>query len=179
MKTRPLNLLHAATLSTVSLLTAETHAVPLVSAFIDSGARSVQDINGIPLTAGLPAVDPEGTVVQLGYYSAAALGHPFDGISIPLIGEGSANTAFAGTTIGDNAAGGPGNGEIYLDPFSFFVGSPSTGMNLRPAGRRFQFASMMPRLGLGRRVLKQSPTTCGCGGLLRAPVNPFDFHQSV
>ena len=79
----------------------------------DTGTAELEDGFGTPLTAGYPFVNHDGFVVQLGYRSNATVGHEFDGNWIPLTGQGSANTVFAQSTIGDDPNNGARDGESW------------------------------------------------------------------
>ena len=77
-------------------------------------------------------MDHDGTVIQLGYHSNAVPGNEFSGARISLTGEGSANTEFNNTTIGDGGLGF-GDGD-FGGGFIFVIGSPTSGHNLPRAG---------------------------------------------
>ena len=104
-----------------SLLASLSQAAALVTITVDSGARSLQNQLGTPLTAGNLAVNGDGAVIQVGYFQTATVGNNFgNGTFVPLTGAGSLfNVA---TTIGDSVANGPGNGEIFTDPLNLFAG---------------------------------------------------------
>ena len=94
----------------------------------DSGNALVFDQNTAasnPLTAG-PIGDGNGDVIQLGYYTGAtSAGNNFTGTWVPLTGQGSANTAFNTTSIGDrNTDTGNTNGTFSLQ-LNFGVDSTS------------------------------------------------------
>lgn len=105
---------------------------------VDTGTAILENGSGFPLSAGNLLVNHDGFVVQLGYHSNATVGHEFDGGWIPLTGQGSANTAFAHSTIGDDPQNGARDGE-FVDEWSFVVGSASAGQNLPSAGTPLAF----------------------------------------
>lgn len=98
--------------------------------YFDTFQFIVAHNDGTILSGGSPTIDHDGTVVQLGYHPAGSV---YFSDWIPLTGEGSANTAFAQSTIGDSSFNAAPDGEFY-DSWLFTVGSPTTGQNLPMAG---------------------------------------------
>lgn len=82
----------------------------------DTGSRELRDFNQISLiSGGQSIVDHDGAVLQLGYFTGATQANPFgNGNFIALSGEGSANSAFANTTVGDAFVAGAGDGTFAL-----------------------------------------------------------------
>ena len=121
----------------VATSTARCAAITIVT-FWTSSFKLV-DGYYVPLTGGNPNVDHDGTVVQLGYHSNATVGQEFSGSWIPLTGEDGANSAYAGSTIGDTASTeGTGDG-VFDDGWVFVLGNATRGMNLPPAGTPLAF----------------------------------------
>lgn len=100
---------------------------------IDSGGKSLQNENGVPLSGGNVNVNRDGTQVILGYFSDATAGAPFgtggaDAFAsfVPLTGPGSpawgAGNAVNNFTIGDDIINGTGNGELFKDTFAINTG---------------------------------------------------------
>lgn len=93
----------------------------IVTVSFDSGGATVTDNLSVPLSGGT-AVDGDGYVLQLGYYTGATVGNNFLGTWVPLTGSGSLNTGniagstidFNETTIGDLNANGAGTGSFAL-----------------------------------------------------------------
>ena len=96
----------------------------------NSDSELLLDSSGSVLDAGSSA-SGDGCVLQLGYYSNASAVDPFNGIFVPLTGEGSANTQFQSTTLGDSGAQAAGRFSLST---KFLVGSSTSGQNLPPAG---------------------------------------------
>lgn len=84
------------------------------------GNTYLRDNNGVPLTSGTKAVDGDGAIIQIGYYSLATTSDPFAGNWVALAGPG---TGVETKTVGDLngtpgivggnavlAAKGPGSG---------------------------------------------------------------------
>jgi hypothetical protein len=91
----------------------------------------LNDNAGVPLTQGNPAVDQDGAVIQVGYYTLATTSDPFAGDWVPMIGPGQSDPLYA--TIGDKGGKGAGLfsgeggfGETSPGPFDF----PAVGMPL-------------------------------------------------
>ena len=101
-----------------------------ISVSIDSGSFTVKNSDGISLLAGGSLTDGNGDVLQLGYYSAATIGSPFSGTFVALTGEGSLNTAYNTTSIGDQNAGGAGDGTFAISNIVFTVGNSTSGNSL-------------------------------------------------
>ena len=88
----------------------------------DSGSYSLRNAAGTAPITGGSAVDHNGAVLQLGYFTTSTVGNLFSGTFIPITGEGSLNTAFNNTTVGDYTANGAADGS-----FAFSSGaSPGT-----------------------------------------------------
>lgn len=124
-------------LTTVGLIAVSVSAFADTTAVgFDSGSVFVYDQNTAAqnkLSGGTTA-DHDGFVLQLGYYSGATTTNNFAGTWIPLTGEGSANTAYNNTTIGDLNAEGGENGAFFIPGLNFTAGSGTTGNNLPAAG---------------------------------------------
>ena len=94
----------------------------LGSAFVgllfDTANYEIDDRNGIILSGGLRTIDHDGTVAQIGYYTQP--GNFF--AWVPLTGEGSLNSAYAHTTIGDTGFVDDRffNGRFFLRRWKFF-----------------------------------------------------------
>ena len=119
-------------------LVADTTGVDL-----DSGTKQVFDEASNPLDGGDAMTDGDGTVLQLGYYSAATAGDWFAGTWVPLTGEGANNTAtvpdsspgigYNQTTIGDVWMNGGGDGTFFLN-LAFVELSVMSGSDFPPVG---------------------------------------------
>lgn len=122
------------------IVSASAYGATYTAVSVATGGKRMSDINGNYLTGGLPTVDHDGAVVQLGYHSAATVGHEFDGVWIPLTDEGSANSDYAHSTVGDRVGFFPpvNNGEIP-DRWEFHLGSATAGQNLPAAGTPLAF----------------------------------------
>ena len=101
-------------------LTVFSQGAAMVSFFIDSGNRALRNQSGAALTGGSPAVNFDGAVLQVGYFSSATAGNNFAGNFIPLTGEGSLFNVK--TTIGDSILNGGGNGNIFSDRLDLLTG---------------------------------------------------------
>ena len=108
------------------------HAAAVAGVQFDTGSYEIDNFDGTILSGGSSTVDHDGTVVQIGYYINPL--NPSLGW-VPLVGEGSANSAFANSTIGDRAALSGGDDGIFEDGWLFTVGSVTTGQSLPPAGK--------------------------------------------
>jgi hypothetical protein len=104
---------------------------------LDSGSHILFNQSTTVLTGGT-ALDGDGAILQLGYYSGAN----FTGTFTPLAGEGSLNTAIIpGSTaepynklsIGDITAEGGADGTFFVPGLNFVVGTTS-GNSLPSAG---------------------------------------------
>ncbi|MDB6171722.1 MAG: hypothetical protein JWL59_1033 [Chthoniobacteraceae bacterium] len=104
-----------------------------------SGGLLVKDKTNNLLSAGISG-DGNGSVIQIGYYSAATTANNFAGEWIALSGEGSANTGgvvtgsnpaepFNKTSIGDVTFEGAADGSFGLQ-LAFVAGDALTGNNL-------------------------------------------------
>lgn len=96
---------------------------------------------GAPLSAGGQA-NGDGFLYQLGYFSTATTANNFSGTWVPLTGEGSLNSDFASSRIGD---GDGADGEVYAS-FTFDTGVSTRGSalpssNAVPLSIRFYNAS--------------------------------------
>ena len=123
----------SAILLSAALFTAISQAATLVvTVNVDNslGGLFVSNLN-TRLTAGNLATAHDGDVIQLGYFDSATQASPFAGNWIPMSGEGSLNTAFNNTTVGDNVGTGSGNGQFAFS-LNFTVGSPTTGVSMPP-----------------------------------------------
>jgi len=84
------------------------HAQPSVQvAWEGAPTRPLLNSAGVALSAGT-AGSGDGTVLQLGYYSAGSPATPFVGTFIPLTGEGSPDVLLQKTSIGDSGASANG-----------------------------------------------------------------------
>lgn len=90
-------------------------------------------LGGSALNAGTKA-DGDGCVFEIGYYDAATESDKFAGNWIALTGPISRNTAFASSTIGDNAASGSGSGTV-AGSLTFKAGSSAVGNDLPSPGQ--------------------------------------------
>jgi hypothetical protein len=96
----------------------------LAGSFYSDAAKTIL------LSEGTPEINGDGFVLQLGYYDQATTANNFLGTWVPLTGEGSANTAFNTTSIGDDEANvGLGDG-LFSFTTTFVVGSGTSGNNL-------------------------------------------------
>ena len=98
--------------------------------YFETGNFQIAGNHGTLLSGGSPTVDHDGTVMQLGYYRDVG-----DGVLgwVPLTGEGSRNTAFAHSTIGDSFLYGADYG-VFADTWLFTAGNPATGQDLPTVG---------------------------------------------
>jgi MYXO-CTERM domain-containing protein len=82
--------------------------VTLVSVGPDPGDSSflLRNELDVPLSAGNLAVEGDGFVIQLGYFSGASNNNNFSGTWVPLAGQNSANSGLGGLTFGDKVAEG-------------------------------------------------------------------------
>jgi hypothetical protein len=112
------------TLLAAFALAASAQAASITVNF-DSGGAFVQTDLGVKLSAGLPTIDGDGFVLQLGYFTLSSSADNFLGTWVPLTGEGSANTGGSidgssptlhlnQTTVGDRNLEGATAGEFYL-----------------------------------------------------------------
>ena len=92
----------------------------IVTVNFDSGSYDIRKANGTTLLTAGTAADGDGSVIQLGYFSAGTSATPFAGTWTPLTGKGGPNSAFANTSIGDTAGNANGAGtfaiSITFDP---------------------------------------------------------------
>jgi len=113
----------------VKLILASLLALPAVCsagtiAFaIDSGAKSLNDALGVPLSAGASNTGRDGTQVVLGYFTDATQANPFGVSGTDAINSFTALTG-PGTpwgvnfTIGDDLGSGAGNGQLFTNFYS-------------------------------------------------------------
>lgn len=101
------------------------YSAALVTISVDTGTKSLQDINGVALSGGAAAINGDGTAVQIGYYTNSTVAAPFgtglDADFVPLIGSGS-QFGLSLFSIGDQATNGAANGEIFADGLNIFTG---------------------------------------------------------
>lgn len=117
-------------------LSGSAFGASIVTISFDSGFQFLRDNSGNLLTGGT-ALNGNGAVIQLGYYSQATAANNFLGTWIPLSGEGSLNVGMVGssglsfndTTIGDLSSNGAGDGQFALS-LTFTVGDVATGNSL-------------------------------------------------
>lgn len=134
---------------------ATTRAASITVNFASDGFLVMNELSA-NLSGGLPTIDGDGFVLQLGYYSGATAGNNFLGTWVPLTGEGSANTGgaivnsspsltFNQTTIGDRKNEGGTDGEFYLsvkfDTANANTSSSLPGSTTIPLAIRFYNAS--------------------------------------
>jgi len=135
-----------------------THAATLTVNFASDGVILYDQTGLTALSGGLPTIDGDGFVLQLGYYDGATIGNNFSGNWVALTGEGSANTGgaiqnssptltFNKTSIGDRKNEGASNGEFYLS-VQFDTANANTSSNLPgstsiPLSIRFYNASTL------------------------------------
>lgn len=104
----------------ISMLSTVSHGAAILGVTWDSGSYTLVNNNGVtPITGGTG--NHNGAVLQLGYFSSSTSGSLFSGSWVPLSGEGSLNTTFANTTIGDFPSNGASSGS-----FAFSIGQGST-----------------------------------------------------
>lgn len=89
--------------------------------------NTLKDLNGTSLTAGTPA-DGDGTILQLGYYTAATTTAPFAGEWVAMTGSGISYQ----TTIGDsgNNPNGTFKIEVLFTQGSYLFIEPAVGTPL-------------------------------------------------
>lgn len=130
---RLLSIAFALVVTSVGMLSYGATLVTTVN--FDSGSRLLVNSNGVtPLTGGTIA-DGNGAVLQLGYFSTSTAADLFSGTFVPLTGEGSLNTTFANSSIGDQTANGGVDGRFALT-LNFTSGNAGTGNSL-PAANTF------------------------------------------
>jgi hypothetical protein len=113
------------------LVVARAQAQKTVTVVWQNSANGLlRDRIGTALTPGTTA-GGDGVVLQLGYYTKGTASNPFHGIFVALTGEGSANSDFQSTSIGD-LAGGPAGQLNMVNTFT--EGSTTTGADLPTAG---------------------------------------------
>lgn len=88
---------------------------------------TLKDLNGTSLTAGTSA-DGDGTILQLGYYTAATTGNPFAGDWVAMTGPGTSYQ----TTMGDsgNNPNGTFKLEVLFTQGSYSFAEPAVGTPL-------------------------------------------------
>ena len=78
--------------------------------FFNGAATLLRDQNGIALTQGTAAINNDGALIQLGYFSMGTTASNFAGTWIPITGFG---TTLPRTTIGDSSDNtGAGDGRL-------------------------------------------------------------------
>ena len=77
-----------AILAALLVATPSAYCAAVTSVGFFTSTSVLGDHSGTRLSGGNPTVDHDGTVVQLGYHSAATVGNEFAGTWIPLTGEG-------------------------------------------------------------------------------------------
>lgn len=111
-------------LACFSVLTVFSHGAAFVSLFIDSGStRTLRNQANALLTGGSTAVNFDGAVVQVGYYTSATIGNNFGTAGsafIPLTGESSLFNVR--TTVGDSILNGGDNGTLFSDRLDIIAG---------------------------------------------------------
>jgi len=128
-----------AIISALPVLQAATYGAAITSVNLDAtGDVKIANSNGTTLlTGGTYALDNDGAVLQLGYFSSATVANNFNGTWVALTGEGSLNTAFNNTTFGDTNGSFPfndtGDGQFSLT-VNFELGSGTSGNSLPTAG---------------------------------------------
>lgn len=90
-------------------------------------SNTLKDLNGTSLTAGTSA-DGDGTILQLGYYTAATTSTPFAGDWVAMTGSGTSYQ----TTIGDsgNNPNGTFKLEVLFTQGSYTFAEPAVGTPL-------------------------------------------------
>lgn len=73
-----------------------------VGEFTNGGAGVFGSDNATPLNPGVFNQSGDGTVVQVGYFTASTIGNLFAGDWVALTGNGGLNSALATTSIGDD-----------------------------------------------------------------------------
>lgn len=96
----------------------------------NSDSELLLDSSGTTLSVGSSG-NGDGCVLQLGYYSNATALNPFNGDFVALTGEGSPNTQFQTTALGDS--NGQSAGRFSLSS-TFQAGSSTSGLNLPAPG---------------------------------------------
>ena len=129
-----------AAFTVVFLSCAVTHAATLATQVNwDSGSYSLRNSTGTAAITGGTTADHNGAVLQLGYFDSATSGNLFAGTWIPITGEGSLNTAFNNTRVGDYTVNGAGDGSFAFSsgasPGTLFTQAvPSSFVALPPGG---------------------------------------------
>lgn len=146
-----------------------SHSATLVTTVnFDSGGRLVVNSNGAtPLFGGTPA-DNDGAVLQLGYFTTSTAADLFSGVFVPLTGEGSLNTTFANTRIGDQTLNGGTDGRFALS-LNFTAGNAGTGNSL-PAANTLLAIRFYNATTIGASSFFQ--TVADIAWLWKSPSNP-------
>lgn len=119
---------------------AVTHAATLATQVNwDSGSYTLRNFTNTASITGGTAADHNGAVLQLGYFDSATAGNLFAGTWIPITGEGSLNTAFNNTRVGDYTANGASDGSFAFSsgasPGTLFTQAvPASFLALPPGG---------------------------------------------
>lgn len=116
-------------LTFLSLVHADAQTLTTVNWQNTNGTKLLDSNKTSALSAGTSA-NGDGAVLQLGYYSQATNANPFAGVWVPLTGEGSANTDFNTTSVGDMGGGPDGRFSIAT---TFDTSKPTASMNLPTA----------------------------------------------
>lgn len=114
----------------IRIVTVASDGAAVTQMYFDTGRFLMTRGNGSPLNAGSFNVNHDGTVVQIGYFLDVGAGMSE---WVSLTGEGSANTAFADSTIGDSYLFGAFSG-MFADEFLFTAGSAETGQSFPMEG---------------------------------------------
>lgn len=90
-------------------------------------SETLKDLNGVALTAGSSS-DGDGSILQLGYYTAATTGNPFAGDWVAMTGPGTPYQ----TTIGDegNYPNGTFKIQVIFTQGSYSFTEPAVGTPL-------------------------------------------------
>ncbi len=115
----------------VGLFSEHAVAQQTTVAFDSGSVQLYTDVAKTILVTGGSSAPGDGAVLQLGYFTASAVGSEFAGAFVPLSGEGS-STAFTTTTMGDDPFQGAGDGTFALS--LNFNALTTIGVTLPPAG---------------------------------------------
>ncbi len=117
--------LFATTALAINIINAATIQISLSTSGV-----FLKNIAGVNLDSG-GAVDGDGTILQLGYYSSSTVANPFAGSWIPITGPGTTYQ----TTIGDSGNRGDGSLKLLFEmtqgSLSFTEPSVGTPLSLR------------------------------------------------
>ena len=53
------------------------YCAALVTIAVDTGGKTLQDLNGVALTGGVSSINGDGAAVQIGYYTNSSAASPF------------------------------------------------------------------------------------------------------